>query len=477
MFGYPSSIRRKILISYYVFLVIALSVALLTYFNLITVEKRTASTELLHDLLDKTLEIRRYEKNYFLYRQKDDYIENQRLVVETEELIERNKEEFKGRFAQTSWIFHLQNSLREYRQIMERDFISQGKGGNPANVINLEDKIRERGKEMVRIIEGVTRTEHKNIQNLLSLSRRFLIISFAFVVIVGVGFGQLLSLVVIRPLNQLENSMNRIADGSFDDILIDSSDREIISFTSAFKRMLKELEIRQAHLMQSEKLASLGTMLSGVAHELNNPLSNIASSCQILSEEIEDATVDINYKKELLLQIEEQAERMKNIVRSLLDFTRVREFKKELLSLKKLVEDTVVLIRGRIPTEVELSINIPEDIIIYADNQRLQHAFLNLLKNAIEATEEEGRITITSWKDTEHNTVKISFSDTGIGISPEIIPKVFDPFFTTKRVGKGTGLGLFITHEIIAEHEGTINVESKVGEGTTFLIELPLKEG
>jgi two-component system NtrC family sensor kinase len=133
-----------------------------------------------------------------------------------------------------------------------------------------------------------------------------------------------------------------------------------------------------------------------------------------------------------------------------------------------------VLIRGRIPTKIELAINVPEDIIIYADNQRLQQAFLNLIKNAIEAIE-EGRITITAWKDMDHDTVKISFSDTGAGISSEIISKVFDPFFTTKRVGKGTGLGLFITHEIIAEHDGRIKVESKVGQGTTFTIELPLK--
>jgi two-component system NtrC family sensor kinase len=474
MFHYPLSIRQKIRISYYVFLAIVLIVAVFTYCNLMTVENRIVSTELLHGLLDKTLEIRRYEKNYFLYKQENDYFENRRLVIETEEFVERHKEEFRRKFAQSPWIPLFQNNLREYRQTIERVFISNSKGRNPANVVNLEGRIRKLGREMVGIMEEVSRTEHENTQKLLSFSRRVLIISFAFVVVLGIVFGQVLSRVVIRPLKLLENRMNKIAEGSFEDFVIDSSDKEIVSFTNAFKRMLKELEIRQLHLMQSEKLASLGTMLSGVAHELNNPLSNVASSCQILSEEIEDVTVDIAYKKDLLLQIEEQADRMKNIVRSVLDFTRVREFKKESLSLKKLVEDTIVLIRGRIPTKIELAINVPEDIIIYADNQRLQQAFLNLIKNAIEAIE-EGRITITAWKDMDHDTVKISFSDTGAGISSEIISKVFDPFFTTKRVGKGTGLGLFITHEIIAEHDGRIKVESKVGQGTTFTIELPLK--
>jgi len=480
MFNYPISIRRKITISYYIFLAIVLSVAAFTYSNLVAVENRIVSTESLHSILDKTLEIRRYEKNYFLYKQENDYIENRRLVFETEEFVERHKEEFRRRLAHSSWIPHFQDGLREYKQIMERYFISRSKGRNPVNVINLEGNIRKLGREMVGIMEQLSITEHENTQNLLSSCRRVLIISFAFLVVLGIVFGQVLSRVVIKPLKLLENRMNKIAEGSFEDIRIDSSDKEIISFTNAFKRMLKELEVRQLHLMQSEKLASLGTMLSGVAHELNNPLSNIASSCQILSEEIEDATVDIAYKKDLLSQIEEQSDRMKNIVRSVLDFTRVREFKKESLSLKKLIEDTIVLIRGRIPTEVDLAINVPGDIIIHADNQRLQQAFLNLIKNAIESIEkgiEKGRIAITAWKDMGHNTVKISISDTGAGISPEIIPKVFDPFFTTKGVGKGTGLGLFITHEIIAEHEGLIDVESKVGQGTTFTIELPLKGG
>jgi signal transduction histidine kinase len=470
MFGYPTSIRRKVIIGYYVFLALYLGVAVFTYFNIMTVENRFASTELLHDLFDMTLEIRRSEKNYFLYRQKEDYTDNQRLVSEAEEFIGKNEEKFKDRFAPGSWVSNLQNTLREYSQFMEKDFTAKNKDGNPESLI-LEGKIREKGKEIVKIAEDISNMEHENIQALLFSSRRLLIISLILLGILGIIFGQVLSWMVVRPLKLLEENMNRIADGRFKDISINSSDKEIISFSRAFDRMLKELEIRQAHLVQSEKLASLGTMISGVAHELNNPLSNISSSCQIFSEEIEDGTVD--YKKELLSQIKEQTERMQDIVRSLLVFSRAREFKKESLSLKKLVEDTVRLIRGQIPTGVELVVDIFEDIIINADNQRLQQAFLNLIKNSIEATK-EGKITITALKDMGRNTVNIRFCDNGEGMSPEIIPKIFDPFFTTKEVGSGTGLGLFITYEIIEEHSGIIKVESKVGQGTTFFIELPL---
>lgn len=469
IFRYPTSIREKVTIGYYIILAMIIGVAVFIYSNLMIVENRFMTTELFHGLFDTTLEIRRFEKNYFLYRKSEDYVENQRLVNEAEAFIEKNKEEFK-KLTSSHWLPDLQNTLGEYRQLVKRDFLTNKKEIFEKGV--LEEKIRKKGKEIVEIAENISKEEHKNIQAKLLLSRRLLISSLVFLGMLGIVLGQVLSRIVVKPLKLLEASMDNIADGRFGDISINSSDKEIISFSNAFNRMLKELELRQRHLVQSAKLASLGTMLSGVAHELNNPLSNISSSCQILLEEIGYA--DISYKKELLSHIEEQTNRMRDIVRSLLEFSRVTEFKKEPLSLRKLIDDTVRLVKGQIPTGAEIAIDIPEDTIINADNQRLQQAFLNLIKNGLEATP-EGKITVSAKKGTEHNTANIKFSDTGAGIRPEDIPKIFDPFFTTKEVGKGTGLGLFITHEIIEEHDGSIKVESKVGEGTTFLIELPLR--
>jgi signal transduction histidine kinase len=261
--------------------------------------------------------------------------------------------------------------------------------------------------------------------------------------------------------------------------------------------MLRELEVRQRHLVQSEKLASLGTLLSGVAHELNNPLSNISTSGQILAEEIESA--DPAFKKELVAQINEQTDRARNIVRSLLEFSRDKDFKMQRLNLKGLVEETIRFIRGQVPATVAIRIEVPEDLEIAADKQRIQQAFLNLLKNAAESIREEGAVTVSARRHRaidkvgeetsiinylkyhgkctlEEDTVDIEIRDTGVGIPPEIIPKVFDPFFTTKDVGKGSGLGLFIVHEIIEEHDGCIAVDSEPGKGTAFLIRLPLKE-
>ena len=303
--------------------------------------------------------------------------------------------------------------------------------------------------------------------------------------------------------------MGVIAEGAFERISIDSKDREIVSLQNAFNKMLKELELHERHLIQSEKLASLGTLLSGVAHELNNPLSNISSSNQILMEEFREALgkhpdgpcpMDPDFTQELISQINEQTDRARNIVRSLLDFSRDREFKKESLSLRNILNETIQFVKGQVPTRIDISLSIPEDITIFADKQRMQQAFLNLIKNAIDAiSPDEGTITIKAVKrramdevdkketdidsylkywgkcTLDQDTVDIEIQDSGPGIPIEIMPKVFDPFFTTKDVGKGSGLGLFIVHEIIEEHDGCIAVDSHPGKGTRFLIRLPSK--
>ena len=161
-----------------------------------------------------------------------------------------------------------------------------------------------------------------------------------------------------------------------------------------------------------------------------------------------------------------------------------------------------MFVKGEIPAPVTVALDIPDDITIIADKQRLQQVFLNLIKNAVESINGEGNLSIRARKNildlrktekepceypryrgkctgecpVNKDTVDIEIEDTGLGIPPDVLPRIFDPFFTTKDVGKGSGLGLFIVQEIIEEHRGCIAVDSKVGGGTCFLIRLPLKE-
>jgi signal transduction histidine kinase len=287
--------------------------------------------------------------------------------------------------------------------------------------------------------------------------------------------------------------MEAVARGSRDKLDIRSNDREIVSLTNAFNHVMQELELRQKHLLRSEKLASLGTLLSGVAHELNNPLSNISTSCQILSEELEEA--DAAYKRELLRQIDKQTIRARNIVRALLDFARDRVFKKNKFHIARLVDETLRFLKGEVLAGVRIHADIPADLVIEADRQRLQQVLLNMLKNAIDAIDGPGEIHLRAARrdgadtprlpaggaslslgrcDRRGEVVDIELRDSGQGIPPEVLPRVFDPFFTTKDVGQGSGLGLFIAYQIVEQHDGCIAVASLPGEGTVFVIRLPV---
>ncbi len=410
--------------------------------------------------------------------------------------------------ASSEQISTLQVSLKNYKDMMEQ--YAGLHRENAARKTMLAGNIRVTGKDIITIAEDISKTERKSLQQILNNSQHILIVSIILLSIAVIAIGQILSRMVVKPLKSLEESMGVIAEGKFERIAIDSKDREIVSLTKAFNKMLKELELHERHLIQSEKLASLGTLLSGVAHELNNPLSNISSSNQILMEEFKEARekqpagpwpLNPDFSVELISQINDQTDRARNIVRSLLDFSRDREFKKEKLSLKKLFEETIQFVKGQVPTKIGINLSVADDIMIVADKQRIQQAFLNLIKNAIDAiTADEGTITIKAAKHRaiddiedekigiynylkyrgkctlEEDTVDIEIRDSGSGIPLDIVPKIFDPFFTTKDVGKGSGLGLFIVHEIVEEHDGCIAVDSEPGKGTTFLIRLPVKE-
>ena len=526
MMNYTPSIRQKITLGYYAIVAMIIGLSVFTFLELRYIEKKIMFGEAISEFFDTTLEIRRFEKNFFLYEKRSDYDENVKYVSLAGDIIDRNITGF-GAVASSGQIATLRNSLKKYKELMEQ----YAKTGKHNTVLKnaFAAKLRATGKDIITLAEEISKTERKSLQQILNSSQHVLIVSIVLLSLAVIALGQILSRMVVKPLKALEVSMGVIAEGTFERISIDSKDREIVSLTKAFNKMLKELELHERHLIQSEKLASLGTLLSGVAHELNNPLSNISSSNQILMEELREGlgswvtgqgkdntetggtasltrapgplTPDPAFIMELISQINEQADRARNIVRSLLDFSRDREFKKEPLSLRRLCEETIQFVKGQVPTTIGIIVSVPEDISIFADKQRLQQAILNLIKNAVDAIAPgEGTITIKAEKrramddiedertgiynylkyrgkcTLDQDTVDIEIRDTGPGIPIDIISRIFDPFFTTKDVGKGSGLGLFIVHEIIEEHDGCIAVDSGPGKGTAFLIRLPLVE-
>jgi signal transduction histidine kinase len=489
---YQPSIRQKITLGYYAIAVIIVCLTVFAFVELRFLERKVLFGEEISAFFDTALEIRRFEKNYMLYRQQADLDENLQYVVKAQALIESNLKDF-GRIVAPERIEAVARDLKRYRALMAA--YASADSGNAARQAELEREIRNIGKHITTVAEHIARTERRMLQTSLNRSISTVLFSIVVLSLFGIVIGRVLSRMVVRPLKLLEESMETLGKGRPKRIEINSRDREIVSLTRAFNTMLAALELGQKHLIQSEKLAALGTLLSGVAHELNNPLSNISSSCQILLEELEDG--DIEYRRELLLQIDEQTVRAQNIVRSLLEFSRHREFRKEPVPLKDLLMETLRFVRGQVPSGVSIDIDIPSDLVIPADKQRLQQALLNLIKNGLEAMGEAGELSIRARKHIgqgdEHRdmasylklkyrgncplgeaAVDIEVKDTGPGIPADLQTKIFDPFFTTKDVGKGSGLGLFIVHEIIEEHDGCIAVDSEPSRGTAFLIRLPL---
>ena len=226
-------------------------------------------------------------------------------------------------------------------------------------------------------------------------------------------------------------------------------------------------------LMRARKLASLGVLTAGVAHELNNPLNNISTSIQILLEELEDDNIE--YKQNLLLEAESQVERAKNIIKALLEFSHEKSLSFKRVQFKNLVKKSITLIKEEMPDEISINMNVPENIEANLDPKRVQQVLINLMLNGIQAMMEGGVLTINAWERIEDDTKMLYFQvqDTGHGISKQDVNKIFDPFFTTRDVGQGSGLGLSISHSIIEQHGGRIEVEGDPEKGSKFTVILP----
>ena len=240
------------------------------------------------------------------------------------------------------------------------------------------------------------------------------------------------------------------------------------------KKVEEALTKRTEQLIQAKKLASLGILTAGVAHELNNPLNNISTSIQIVLEELEEDNIE--FKRNRLIEAEKQVERARDIVRALLEFSRQQPLSFKQIQFKNVVEKTINLIEGQLPSEISINTEVPENIEVYLDPKRIRQVLINLILNSAQAMTEGGVLTIKAWEGIENDVKTFYFQvqDTGHGISKQDFDKIFDPFFTTRDVGRGSGLGLSISHSIIEQHRGHIDVESVPGEKTKFTVVLPL---
>lgn len=334
------------------------------------------------------------------------------------------------------------------------------------------------------------------------------VLALGFVLLASLGIGILVHRLVYVPLRDLETGARRLAAGDLDhEIPVRSADelgqlaKSFNSMTAALRdsqreratwartleqkveERTKELRVAQAEAVRGEKLASVGLLAAGIAHELNNPLTGILTFSTLLRRKMQDGSPDA---EDLDLVIQE-TKRCAAIIRRLLDFAREKKPEKKFADLNQIIDETERIIERPahlrdIEIRKELDPSLPP---VWVDADQIKQVVMNILVNAQQAIDKKGAITVRTSLAPEPKRadpkapavrmVEIAIIDTGCGIPEKNLERIFDPFFSSKEVGKGTGLGLSVSHGIVRAHGGLIEVESTVGEGSTFRVYLPLE--
>jgi len=464
------NIRQKVIVGLTTCLLAIGFIGGISYLNLKEIERKQHFVEIADDLSNIILEIRRYEKNYLLYGQAQDFQENLAYIQKALEVLTKIAPEFKD-LQGGPQLKAIKDELTSYGELMDQVH-QRVDDGLPLAEAGLEERLRERGKDLVGLSQRLVAFERQRIFKIIRTLKTQLLFSLLIFLGFGAFFVVIVGKKILTPLRVIEKTTRRIATGNFKPLPVQDTRDETERVVDAFNVMVAELEKRQDQLVQAKKLSSLGILTSGIAHQLNNPLNNISTSCQILLEDLDDA--DKSFLRKMLTNVEQEVYRARDIVRGLLEFSRVKEFALVHTPLKSVVERSIKLISSQIPPGVEVAEEIPADLMLYIDPQRMQQVFLNFLMNSIQAIGPPGHIRITAVKDQKSKEGVITVEDTGCGIPEKDLGRVFDPFFTTKEVGIGTGLGLSVVYGIIEKHQGSISVDSKEGEGTRFVIRLPL---
>jgi two-component system, NtrC family, sensor kinase len=489
------SFRKKVIFALTVYLIVGGVIWFLNYFNNSQITQRQRVLEKKEDLLNTILEARRYEKNFFLTLHPH-HLDNAVTYIRQaeEKMAALPLAEGPGPTGETEAPYIA--DLADYRKAMVQlsvlissEVTSPQKQLSPDQIETNQEVIRRLGRIITEASESTVKLDREHINRLIIKARFYHLATLAGMVLITALAMLFFFFNVMRPLKMLEEAIVEIASGNFKDVPSIAPAVEFESLVGSLNKMIRMLNRRSEDLIQAKKLAALGTLTSGVAHELNNPLNNISTSMQIILEEID--APDVDYQRELLIDAEKEVERARDIVRALLEFSRQRAFSIKNVLFRPLVDDTLKLIKGELPATVKLVVEVPEDIQAAVDFRRIQQVLLNLIFNAIQAMENGGTLTISA-RRCDSNQFYFRVSDTGVGIPPDQLRKIFDPFYTTRTsrrriegdsriydgflTHEGTGLGLAICHGIVKKHGGRIEVQSTPDEGTAFTVYLPTEK-
>jgi two-component system, NtrC family, sensor kinase len=518
------SLQKKILLSFTISVSILTVLAVFEYFNFIEIRREIRNLEITDTIRSKSLQLRRHEKNYFLNystaKEESDAVRN--YIAELNGIINS------GSMKNTPLLSDLKECIRDYEQsfsaielsaenlsaefvamktshaefhtyfpVIESALIEHPLQGTEllkkifllppdstfiAQMKELDmqiNNLRKNGEGILVISKELDKSAREHVEKTISLSQLALFIFFPLFFITGVGTIFFFNKDVVKRLKTLIEVVDKTGNGNFTKVALApgpwSSNDEVALLIRKFNNMEEQLARREEELgrtnkelFQIKKLAAIGTLAAGVAHELNNPLNNIYLSTQVLVREVGEACP--SGIKDIVTDIRSQTLRVKSIVSDLLEFARGREIQVKKVNLYDLIRRTYEFTGNSVRTEkIRFELDSDPEVIILADPEQMERVFINLFMNAVEAMSGEGDLTVRILQ--EDNSVTVKVSDSGKGVPVKAQEKIFEPFYTTKD--KGTGLGLAIVFNIINKHNGQISIQSEEGKGTTFTISIP----
>ncbi|MDD3311430.1 ATP-binding protein [Pseudodesulfovibrio sp.] len=436
------------------------------WWNIDAFRDRLTTMDEFHNVLSDILETRRYEKNFMFYPEPNSlkealvYLDRAEGTVEVlrPKIVEIEGE---ARYAE------LRASIGEYRTLLH-----SLAGGDKTVAV----RTREYGAGLVRTAQDLLREKQQRIHSALDRIKFMpILVMLTLLVVITVVFVWQARKILER-LNYVQRAAEGVAKGDYEAIQhLRSEDPISVLMRAAFTNMADELDKRQEQLVEARKLVSIGTLTSGIAHELNNPLNNVSLTADTLLEELD--AMPRAEMRELLQDIIGETARASEVVRNLLDFSRAEQRTLRPLGMAAVIRQTLKLVGnqlalGGVKVETDVPVDLPD---IRGDMHYLQQVFINLFLNADQAMEKGGHLRITGRR--QGDMLCVDVADTGCGMDKDTLSRVFDPFFTTKPVGKGTGLGLSIIYGIVRKHGGSVGVRSEPGRGTTFTVCLPIQDG
>lgn len=469
------SIRARFIIGFLVIFFAAAVVTVAAWVILFRLDNKLEFVDRADKFANEIQQCRRYEKNFFLYgtglSDALKHLDSARKV-----LIETKTE--LGRIVGVHQLEELELHLEAYSGLIFQLLdIQRGlPPGTPPNEPAIENRLREHGSRLVDTALLMSRRERNDVRSTLHLMRRLNLIALAILLIGLIYMANFLTRHFLRRLDFLMGVTQRIGEGDFRPIMpVRKYKDEFTNLSLAMNHMMNELANRQEQLVQARKIAAVGTLTAGIAHEINNPVNNISLILESLAESAEG--MDRPERERLYQEGMEQCERVSDIVKNLLEFSRASHPRLEQVSLEEIVDKTAQLVANEMKlNEVrfakEVRHQLPE---LQVDKGGLQQVLLNLFLNSIQAMPGGGELKVVIRMSKAMNEGIIEVRDTGEGIPQEHLHKIFDPFYTTRKDGEGTGLGLSVSYSIIEKHGGRIEVQSKPGEGTTFSIILPFE--